>query len=34
MDFNKIKKQDAWEETGNFEKVLQANVRVNTCQET
>jgi hypothetical protein len=25
MQFNKIKKQDAWEEVGNFEKVLQAN---------
>jgi hypothetical protein len=34
MHFNKIKKQDAWEEIGNFEKVLQANLRISTCQET
>jgi hypothetical protein len=32
--FNKIKKQDAWEELGNFEQVLQANARITTCQET
>jgi hypothetical protein len=34
VHFNKIKKQDAWEETGNFEKILQANLRITTCQET
>jgi hypothetical protein len=34
MHFNKIKKQDAWEEMGNFEKVPQANVRITTSQET
>jgi hypothetical protein len=34
MHFNKIKKQNAWEEMGNFEKVLQANVRITICQET
>jgi hypothetical protein len=34
MHFNKIKKQDAWQELGNFAKVLQANVRITTWQET
>jgi hypothetical protein len=34
MHFNKIKKQNAWEEMGNFENVLHANVRIATCQET
>jgi hypothetical protein len=34
MHFNKIKKQDAWKEMGNFEQVLQAIVRITTCQYT
>jgi hypothetical protein len=34
LHFNKIRKQDAWEELGHFEKEQQANVRITTCQET
>jgi hypothetical protein len=32
--FNKIETQYVWKEMGNFDKVLQANVRITTCQET
>jgi hypothetical protein len=32
MFFNKVKKQDARGELENFEKVLQTNVRITTCQ--
>jgi hypothetical protein len=33
MHFNKIKKQDAWVEEGNFAKELQANVRIPFAKE-
>jgi hypothetical protein len=33
VHYNKIKKQDVWEEMVNFEKILQANLRITTCQK-
>jgi hypothetical protein len=33
MHFNKIKKQGAWEEMGNFEKILLANVVPNFIEQ-